>query len=294
MLIKQEKRLSPFEKFMLVQEADDETPKNRKVINLKASDGRRQNLMDGADMMDENPAPEEEPAEDTTDTPEDGAEPVMDDTDYTGDDTGEDAPEEPTTDDAETADTGEDDLMDGADMMDATPDDPGGETDDTATDTEGDTTDTPEDGAEPVMDDTDYTGDDTEGDTTDTGDTTEADGTNSDGGGEEASNDEQIRKYVLYRKFLKLNKTLDKQCEALNTLISDDIDINQKYKKISNNLKELNSLLSEYMIIRFQNASYIQSMLFYQRVLTATDINLNALMDIKKRLNKNASKTAQH
>ena len=259
MLIKQEKKVSPFEKFMLFQEADDTLPKNRKVINLKASDGRRKNYMDGADMMD----------------------------DVETDDVDDESP----------TDTGEpenDDLMDGADMMDDAP-----STDNTEEEPEvnGDEEDA-EAGDEPVMDDTDFGTDDADapeegGDETTTDDAGEDDNAN----GDENNNtntDEQIRKYVLYRKFLKLNKTLDSQCEILNTLVSDEIDVNQKYKKISNNLKELNKILSEYMIIKFQNASYIQSMLFYQRILTATDINLNALMDIKKHLNKNALKTSQH
>ena len=69
-------------------------------------------------------------------------------------------------------------------------------------------------------------------------------------------------------------------------MMSDNSEINQKYKTVAQKLKELNQLLSEYMILKFTSASYIQSMLFYQRSLAIVDINLNILKDLKKEVQK--------
>lgn len=219
---------SPFLRYMM--EADDneeETiPANRKLIKLKASDGRRTSYTKDAEIT----------LGDDTDIG-DSDEPIEDDTDYT-----------------DTGDEGTD---------------------------------------EPVTDDTDYTdddaGDSNSGDDANTDDGSGDDGTNNNNNSS-ANKDEQMRKYVLYRKFMQLDKLLEHYSDVLNNSMSDEININKKYKRIANNLKKLNELLSEYMIIKFQTASYIQSMLFYQRVITSIDINLNVLGDIKKELIKTGIK----
>ena len=242
---------SPFLRYMM--EADDneeETiPANRKLIKLKASDGRRTSYTKDAEITLDDDSIE--------DTGDEGAdEPVIDDTNYT--DTDEDM------NDSEFDDVGDDTGDEGAD--------------------------------EPVIDDTNYTddtGDSTENDNS--GDDANTDGGSGDDGtnnnnNSSANKDEQMRKYVLYRKFMQLDKLLEHYSDVLNNSMSDEININKKYKRIANNLKKLNELLSEYMIIKFQTASYIQSMLFYQRVITSIDINLNVLGDIKKELIKTGIK----
>ena len=208
---------SPFLRYMM--EADDneeETiPANRKLIKLKASDGRRTSYTKDAEITLDDDSIE--------DTGDEGAdEPVIDDTNYT-DDTGDSTENDNSGDDANTD---------------------GGSGDD---------------------------------------------GTNNNNNSS-ANKDEQMRKYVLYRKFMQLDKLLEHYSDVLNNSMSDEININKKYKRIANNLKKLNELLSEYMIIKFQTASYIQSMLFYQRVITSIDINLNVLGDIKKELIKTGIK----
>ena len=293
MIFKRVKETSKFLDYVF-QEADDDAPKgNRKIIKVRKPGGRRTDFTQGSDLAD--PEPPDEDLED----------PVEDDTDYEADDSAD------TSDDAETPDEPiEDDinysLDDGGDTPDASNDgemktiDAGGGadapeggdepvTDDTdysddGADAGGDTEGAPD---EPVTDDTDYTSDDGGGD--DSADTSTDDSGSDDGSGGGASTDEQIRKYALYRKFMKLNKILDTSTEVLSNSISDNSEINQKMKSVTKKLKETNKLLSEYMIIKFQNASYIQSMLFYQRVLAIVDINYNILRDLKKEISKNAN-----
>lgn len=282
MILEKVKKTSAFLDFF--QEADDdETPKrNQKVIKVRAPGGRRTDFTQGADLADdeaEEPVPEE---------------PATDDTDFTdnsgGEDTGDvgndaDTSDEPVSDDTDfTDDSGDGENIDAGDPAgdDAATDEPVSDDTDFTDDMGNDSGDT--EGDEPVTDDTDFS-DDSAGDASGEEDSSTDDGTDDSGDGEKPS-DEQIRKYSLYKKFTRLNETLDTICDSLSSMMSDNSEINQKYKTVAQKLKELNQLLSEYMILKFASASYIQSMLFYQRSLAIVDINLNILKDLKKEITK--------
>lgn len=276
MILEKVKKTSAFLDFF--QEADDdETPKrNQKVIKVRAPGGRRTDFTQGADLADdeaEEPVPEEPATDDTDFTDDDGG----DDTGDTGSDTGADdglvSDDTDFTDDSGADDTGTDEPV--SDDTDFTDDDASDDMGNDSGDTEGD---------EPVTDDTDFS-DDSAGNDSGEEDSSTDDGTDDSGDGEKPS-DEQIRKYSLYKKFTRLNETLDTICDSLSSMMSDNSEINHKYKTVAQKLKELNQLLSEYMILKFASASYIQSMLFYQRSLAIVDINLNILKDLKKEITK--------
>ena len=282
------KKEEPSKFLRFIQEADGDEPqkRNQKVINIRKPSGRRTDYTQGADLEDE---------------PEDGGdEPVTDDTDYSDEpDSGEDAPTDDAGDDSGTDDSvGDEENIDASDN--SGNEDGGDEpvTDDTDYSDEPDSgEDAPTDDAgddsgtdEPTTDDTDYSEDDdssSEGDDGGTG-AGEDNPDNPDSGGN-SSNDEQVRKYALYKKFLKLDSTLGGIIEKLSSALSDNPDINQKYKIITNKVKTLKELLSQYMIIRFSKSSYIQSMLFYQRVMAAMEITLGILKELQKELNKKSN-----
>lgn len=291
MILEKVKKTSAFLDFF--QEADDdETPKrNQKVIKVRAPGGRRTDFTQGADLADdeaEEPVPEEPATDDTDFTDADGS----DDTGDTGSDAGAD--DELISDDTDfTDDSGDEENIDAGDPAadgtgadepvsddtDFTDDDASDDMGNDSGDSEGDSS-----GDEPVTDDTDFS-DDSAADDSGEEDSSTDDGTDDSGDGEKPS-DEQIRKYSLYKKFTRLNETLDTICDSLSSMMSDNSEINQKYKTVAQKLKELNQLLSEYMILKFTSASYIQSMLFYQRSLAIVDINLNILKDLKKEITK--------
>lgn len=255
------KEIPSFQKYMLFQEADGEESDEPDVVEIK----RKKNFLKGADMTEEEDSVPDEPATDDTE---------LSDSDDTSDDDSNDSDdsdtssEEPTTDDSDM--TGDDDNSD-----DGSSDDSSGESD------------------EPVTDDSDMSGDD---DSSDSGDSDNNAGlpdnssSSGDGNNSELSKDEQLRKYMLYQKFLRLKKVLVQQSDTLDDLMSDDMETNLKYKKVSSNLKELSNMLSEFMILKFQTATYVQSMLFFQRVMTATDINVNTLKELQKNISKNVKK----
>ena len=276
MILEKVKKTSAFLDFF--QEADDdETPKrNQKVIKVRAPGGRRTDFTQGADLADdeaEEPVPEEPATDDTDFTDADG-----------GDDTGDVGNDADTSDEPVSDDTGDGENIDAGDPAgdDAATDEPVSDDTDFTDDMGNDSGDT--EGDEPVTDDTDFS-DDSAGDASGEEDSSTDDGTDDSGDGEKPS-DEQIRKYSLYKKFTRLNETLDTICDSLSSMMSDNSEINQKYKTVAQKLKDLNQLLSEYMILKFASASYIQSMLFYQRSLAIVDINLNILKDLKKEITK--------
>lgn len=141
------------------------------------------------------------------------------------------------------------------------------------------TTDEENSGDEPVTDEEDYSDND-EGDTGDNSDDTSNDSSDS---SDENEKVEQFYKYNLYQKFQKVLISLQDYSSELDNIVSDDAETNHKYKKLTAKLKETQRLMEEYMIIKFNKASFAQSMLFYQRVITNIDI---AFQEIQKQRKK--------
>lgn len=265
-------------------EADDKEEEEEQVIKLKASDKRRVDYTKGADLEDPDPVLDDSDYEDTPDEDETSEEdvpdePIEDDTDYSEDDTENDSTGEEPVGDTDTADdteTPEEPITDDSDYTD----------EDTGEDTgeEGDTTDGP------ITDDTDYT-DDGSGDDSaeDSGEDTEAP-QGDDDGKPTGSALEQSQKYILYKKFLKLDENLTMYIKTLNDIITDDAVIMMKYQTVGKNLEKAKNLLSEYMLIKYQSSTYIQNMLFFKRIIAIVDISFNMIAEIKGEKEKNMKK----
>ena len=280
------KKLSPFFEYNLFQEADDSKPSNMKVIDLKLSDKRRRDYtkdseitMDDDEEVDtpEEPITDEEDYSDTdipedSETPEDGGE--------------EETPDEPITDDEDyTADA------------DNPPEDGGEEGEAQTTDSE-----TPEDGGEeetpdePITDDEDYTADadnppedgGEEGEAQTTDSETPDQGEDQSGEGED-DKVEQMYKYNLYQKFKNVYTSLDEYIDEINTITSDNGELNREYKELSIKLIKIKELMKDYMIMKFAKSSFTKSMFFYQRIMTSINLILQILKKI--RLNEIKSKT---
>ena len=144
------------------------------------------------------------------------------------------------------------------------------------------------------MDDEDYTaggdaevdaGGDDGGEAPAEGDAGDTPGDTAEGNGEEQTDSpvEQLYKYNLYKKFQKVLKSIDEYSIELDNIVSDDFEVNAKYKELTANLKEIESLMEDYMIMKFSKVSFMQSMLFYQRVVTSVDIILQTLKYVREK-----------
>ena len=161
---------------------------------------------------------------------------------------------------------------------------------------------TPEDGGEeetpdePITDDEDYTADadnppedgGEEGEAQTTDSETPDQGENQSGEGED-DKVEQMYKYNLYQKFKNVYTSLDEYIDEINTITSDDGELNREYKELSIKLIKIKELMKDYMIMKFAKSSFTKSMFFYQRIMTSINLILQILKKI--RLSEIKSKT---
>ena len=83
---------------------------------------------------------------------------------------------------------------------------------------------------------------------------------------------DSTRKYMLYLEFISLYNSCENYISKLETIIKDDIDENRAIQKCSNTLREIRNLLYDYMTIRFTSDSYVQSLLFYQKMIVSVQL----------------------
>lgn len=143
--------------------------------------------------------------------------------------------------------------------------------------TDGD--DNTDDDGDETEDNEDYTSDNGDDNTDDNNDN-EDDGENK-SEDEKATKIEKLRKYNLFKDFIKLRQTLENYIEKLDALIFDDNEVNSLYKNITNRFRALDDLIYDYMIIKFERNTYFKSFLFYQRVIATIQFNIDLLEKIK-------------
>lgn len=288
-------------RYFLASEADDEeteeevkpetaTRRNVKVVTVKPNNRSKQ--FADVDIGEE----ETEPETTTDDTGAD--EPVTDDnTDYSADDT-ENTPDTTTDATHETGDAGGDNQETGADDAPET----GDETDfsDTGDDPNA-TDDTGDAGEDANTDDAPETGDDTDfadaaGDETGTEDGT------TDDSGEDAANQgtsdekakpgaeyDSTRKYNLFKEYMSLYNACDNYISKLENILKDDTVQNQIIRTSVNNLRDIKDIIYDYMTIKYPINSYIQSLLFYQKMKVSIQLIFSLLKN-----SKNNSDTVKH
>lgn len=286
---RKESEKTDFEKNYMFTEAPSDTERvNVKRIRLKAPGARTYDFRKGADE-EEDPettdteTTDTEPADDTTDS-DDIA--VDDNDDISVDDTPD------MTGDEDPDATGDDDIATDDDIDNIEPD--GGSTEDTG-DSE---TVSPDDNADGGDDDivTDDNGDISEDDTSGTDDT--GDGTTGDDGNEEETDgdsEDAMHKQNLYKKFVTLRTAIDNYDHKLSAIIGVDPATHKMIHDVTNKLRSMGDMMYDYMVLKFKKNTYLESMMFYQRTMAATNLCLDALTKIgnktKKEVDKNREKT---
>lgn len=233
---------------------------NTKLINIKPSNRGKDFTIDA-----DEPVPEEEPVEDTTpenDSPDENM-------DFTSDNPG--VPQEDTSDVAPTIDdpsmTGPPDDPTGDLMNDQTDFNQYGEQpqptgDDVEISTDADMNPDGE-GDEPMTDDQDFTSD-AEGNPDMTDPNAAPPVPEKKGPGLEY---DSTRKYLLFKNYMSLSNAIENYAEKLTSCISDDIDRNKIVLKAIEKLHEINDLCNDYMLMKYEISTYIQSLLFYQNLV---------------------------
>lgn len=92
---------------------------------------------------------------------------------------------------------------------------------------------------------------------------------------------DSTRKYNLYKEYMSLYNACDNYIGKLENILKDDTDENKIIRISVNNLREIKDILYDYMTIRFQLNTYVQSLLFYQKMVVAVQLVFNLLKSIK-------------
>lgn len=293
--------LTDFEKKYMFTEAPEEKERvNVKHIRLKAPDKRTYDFRKGASDEDDESSPEPEDIAvddvDTEDPVDDTTAPVTSDDPVTADETDDDivTDDESTTEVEGDNDNGDEETID---MNDDSTEDTGN--DDIVTDDNSDT-ESDDDGDDSNEDDqTNIDMNDDSGDdivTDDSGDISTDDGSSSDNsgdgdnssdessdnGGDEDSKNEGIHKQNLYRKFVSLKTSIDNYDHKLSSIIGIDPETHKMIHEITDKFKSLSDMMYDYMILKFKSNTYLESMLFYQRAMAATNLCLDALSKVSE------------
>ena len=83
---------------------------------------------------------------------------------------------------------------------------------------------------------------------------------------------DSVRKYNLYKEFMKLRTAVDGYITKLEACISDDPRSNQVIKMATERFRELYDLITDYMMMKFELCTYIQNLLFYQRQVATVQL----------------------
>ena len=257
--------------------------------------------MDAGDTDDE-PTPDETPAEDPAPVADDNAVDTAAEDDITPEDfTDVDAADDPIDEPATTDDTG--DAGDPADdtTTDAPATNDAAATDPPATDDTGDAgdpnaggsddVDITADGSEPAADatdETDFTAVDDGGANPNAGadpnmdpNAVPQDNQNPDPNANKAGVDfDSTRKYNLYKELMSLYNSCENYISKLENMICNDVQQNQLVKLATNQLRDIKDLIHDYALIRFPINSYVQSLLFYQKIVVAIQVVFSMLKDI--------------
>ena len=285
--------LLKYGRFFLSTEAEDEEvpqPKrNTKVIDVKPNNRRRIDFTDGA----EEPEQIDEPSEETPDLPDTST----DEPDATND--FDPSVQEPTSDGTDPSvqqPEGEqpaegDNMPDTSSDTDFTNEEQpnegnagGGEE---GADVTGDTGEGPDVGGE----DTDFT-DDTGADAGTEGEQP-AEG---DAGGEKKGPGlefDSTRKYNLFENYMSLANAINNYISKLEKNMSDDYVQNQVYKVATEKLREIHDLCYDYMTLRFEISTYVQSLLFFQELVIMVQMVFD-LIEKSKKVIKNSNTKLKH
>lgn len=262
-----DKQNTRYGKYFLSTEApEDEEQKNQpgpkhntKVIEVKPNNRSRIDFTD--DSIDDNTLPNDE-----TNTP-DLVDNLSDSNDYVNNNI-DDAEANPTD------NTMEDETDQNIDI-----DTSGEETDYTDITGEEENDDTTSDDPD-TGDEEDFASDaDEQTYTTSADDTSVGEDENKRGAGLEY---DSTRKYMLFKNYISLVNAIENYITKLESKITDDIELNQIIKTSIDKLKEIKDLAYDYMVMKFEISSYIQSLLFFQNLIVMVQLVFNLLSKLNQ------------
>ena len=88
---------------------------------------------------------------------------------------------------------------------------------------------------------------------------------------------DSTRKYLLFENYISLSNALTNYLSKLKNAIGDDIEQNKVIRIAMNKLTEVKELCNDYMLMRFELSGYVQSLLFYQKLIVMIQLIFDML-----------------
>ena len=101
---------------------------------------------------------------------------------------------------------------------------------------------------------------------------------------------DSTRKYNLFQNFMSLLNAIDNYIERLEGFMNDDYEMNQVLKTVIDKLREIRELTYDYLMMKFELSTYIQSLLFYQNQVIMVQLTFSLLERGQKISQKQDSK----
>lgn len=92
---------------------------------------------------------------------------------------------------------------------------------------------------------------------------------------------DDMRKYELFKRFMNLLNTIQYFIDKLETGVSDNVKFEFAANKALSKFKSLEDLMKDYMLLKFQNDSFLQNSFFYEKI-KASSLLLLELMNLNK------------
>ena len=104
---------------------------------------------------------------------------------------------------------------------------------------------------------------------------------------------DSTRKYTLFKNFMSLSNAIDNYISKMELKMGDDANRTAILKTATDKLREINDLCYDYITMKFEISSYVQSLLFFQKLIVMIQLVFEMVSDGNKTLKKQETQKKQ-
>ena len=97
---------------------------------------------------------------------------------------------------------------------------------------------------------------------------------------------DSTRKYTLFKNFMSLSNAIDNYINKLEVKMGNDADETTLLKSATDKLREINDLCYDYITLKFEISTYVQSLLFFQKLVVMIQMVFDMINNGQKSLKK--------
>ena len=104
---------------------------------------------------------------------------------------------------------------------------------------------------------------------------------------------DSTRKYKLFQNYISLINALDNYMAKLESKLIDVYEINKIYRNAIDKLQEVRDLAFNYITMKFEISSYVQSLLFYENLIVMVQLIFEYIEKGQNEIKKNVDKKSK-